>query len=100
SNTFKGDLFQWMGKSVEELEEAMGKPVRKDLSAYGYNWWVYSDLEDMYIQFGVMDKEIVSIFATGDNLASEPIQILHSYDILKHKISFESDVGYSVSISY
>jgi len=99
SNTFKGDLFQWMGKSVEELEEAMGKPVRKDLSAYGYNWWVYSDLEDQYIQFGVMDKEIVSIFATGENLASEPIQIGQSYDVINNKLSFETEVGYREGIS-
>src|SRR5699024_12599806 len=33
SNTFTGALFQWMCKSAEELEEALAKPVRIDVSA-------------------------------------------------------------------
>src|SRR5699024_9242832 len=82
-----------------ELMETMGEPVRKDLSAYGYIWWIYPDLKDQYIQFGVMDKKIVSIFATGKNLASEPIQVGQTYDEINNKLYFEKEVGYREGIS-
>lgn len=34
----EGDIFQWIDKSTDELIEALGEPVRKDQSGYGYDW--------------------------------------------------------------
>src|SRR5699024_4788735 len=54
----EGDFFHWAGKTSDELAEELGEPVRKDLSAYGYTWWVYTDQMNQYIQFGIDDDEI------------------------------------------
>lgn len=99
SETFSGDLFQWMDRSAEELKEELGEPLREDLSAYGYTWWIYTDLEEQYLQFGILDGDIVTIFATGQNISAEPIQLGQSYDKLHNELSFEQEVAYSQGIS-
>src|SRR5699024_11509074 len=61
---FEGDLFSYIGKNSEKLIDDLGDPDRKDMSAYGYTWWVYTDEESTYMQFGVEDDEVVTIFAS------------------------------------
>src|SRR5690625_2931024 len=39
------DLFSWIGETPAALEEELGEAVRKDLSPYGYTWWVYTNHE-------------------------------------------------------
>ncbi|WP_188454508.1 CAP domain-containing protein [Virgibacillus oceani] len=94
-----GDLYQWIGNSVEELTESFGKPERKDLSAYGYVWWVYTDKNEQYIQFGIQDNTILTVYATGNNLSAEPIQIGQVYDKINKRFEFENRVTYSTGIS-
>lgn len=94
-----GDIFQWIGKPVEELVESLGKPVRKDISAYDYEWWVYTDQSSKYIQFGVLDDEIKTIYATGEDLDIDPIQFGQDYNAVKDKMSFSNEVTYSKGIS-
>src|SRR5699024_7963174 len=40
---FEGDLFSYIGKKSDKLIDDLGDPDRKDMSAYGYTWWVYTD---------------------------------------------------------
>lgn len=96
---FEGDLIQWVDKTTNELTGTLGEPVRKDLSAYGYEWWVYTDQKEQYIQFGVNDNEVKSIYAIGSNLSIEPIQIGQNYELVKNKLSFENEVTYSQRLS-
>ncbi|GAB3068105.1 CAP domain-containing protein [Virgibacillus ainsalahensis] len=95
----EGSLFQWIGKSPEELIQTMGEPQRKDRSAYGYTWWVYTDQTSQYIQFGMEDNEIITIYATGNELKTEPLQIGQSYDSVSQQLSFTDEVEYSQSLS-
>src|SRR5699024_1146563 len=39
----QSDVFQWMGKSVTDLVNQWKDPVRKDMSAYDYPWYIYTD---------------------------------------------------------
>jgi len=95
----EGDFFHWAGKTSDELAEELGEPVRKDLSAYGYTWWVYTDQMNQYIQFGIDDDEIKTIFASGNNLPTEPIQMGESYDVVNEQVAFKDEVTYSEGIS-
>ncbi|MET1031154.1 CAP domain-containing protein [Domibacillus tundrae] len=54
-----------MGKSVDVLVKEYGEPVRKEPSAYGYEWWVYKSA-GRYMLAGVENSRVVTIFAKGD----------------------------------
>ncbi|MFC4556992.1 CAP domain-containing protein [Virgibacillus kekensis] len=95
----EGDLYRWIGKPVKELSAVYGKPAKEYESPYGYQWLVYTQSEGQYIQFGVKDNKIASIYAIGDELSLEPIQIGQSYDSLKENFSFTNEVTYSEGLS-
>src|SRR5690625_3901558 len=65
-----GDLFDLMNQSSGDVIDQYGAPTRKDLSAYGYEWWIYDNGYDEYIQFGIEDHTVRTIFGTGNNLPS------------------------------
>lgn len=91
----QGDLYHWIGKPIAELEQEMGEPVRMDLSAYGYVWWVYTNERDYYIQFGVEEDHVQTIYAVGNGLSLEPIQLGAAYETVREEFPFEEEVDYT-----
>ncbi|WP_338753873.1 CAP domain-containing protein [Bacillus sp. FJAT-52991] len=67
-----------LGKEANVLIKTYGEPIRKDLSAYGYEWWIYKK-DRHYVQFGVEGNKVVTAFATGET------------DVSPFKIGQESD---------
>lgn len=90
----EGDIFKWYGKSSEQLKDELGEPVRKDLSAYGYTWWVYTNDKDQYIQFGLMDGTIQTIYATGKGTNIKPVAIGESYEKVQKHFPFKEEINY------
>lgn len=96
---FKDDLFKWIGISSEELVQTLGEPNRKDISAYDYTWWVYTDQENEYIQFGVLDGDIETVYAAGGGLEIAPASIGRAYKDMNEQFSFSKDVSFSKGFS-
>ncbi|WP_042223887.1 CAP domain-containing protein [Oceanobacillus manasiensis] len=101
-----GELFEWIGKSSEELVEQLGDPIRKDKSAYHYTWWVYSNDGNQYLQFGIQEDEIQTIFATGERNDMAPIEIGQSRQAvqdalatIKTDFQYEKEVAYEAGVS-
>lgn len=92
ASKLNGKLFQWIGKDTKQLTESFGEPVRKDESAYGYKWWVFTDETNQYIQFGVLDDRIVTVYATGKGLSVEPIHVGQAYQEINKQFSFQNEV--------
>ncbi|MFD1360226.1 CAP domain-containing protein [Lentibacillus salinarum] len=90
-----GDSYQWMHKTVNQLQDHFGEPVRKDLSAYGYEWWVYTEDREQYLQFGIENNRVTQIYALGEDLAIEPVQIGQAYEAVADVLSFSNEVSYS-----
>lgn len=99
-NLESGELFSFINKPVDEVIAAYGEPLRKDLSAYGYTWWIYTNHKTEYIQFGIEDKQVKTIFATGDDLASEPFTIGTSYGEINEQFPIEERVTYETGKSH
>ncbi|MEC5422810.1 CAP domain-containing protein [Virgibacillus sp. C22-A2] len=95
----EGALYNWIGKSSDELVQVLGEPHRKDLSAYGYTWWVYTDQSNQYIQFGVDEEEIKTIYATGSDLEIEPVIVGQSYASVEESFPFLNEITYSKGVS-
>ncbi|WP_404452482.1 CAP domain-containing protein [Virgibacillus necropolis] len=94
-----GKLFQWIGENTDELTKSLGEPIRKDLSAYGYEWWVYTDQTKTHIQFGVLDHKITTVYATGKDLSTEPIHVGQTYQDVNKQFSFKNEVTFYQGVS-
>ncbi|MCA0987944.1 CAP domain-containing protein [Guptibacillus algicola] len=60
----------WMGENASSLSDELGEPDRVDPSAYGYDWWIYEQSSSAYLQVGVQDEKVVTVFFMGDIKAS------------------------------
>lgn len=99
SSKYTGDFYHWIGKTPKELQKKFGDPVRKDMSAYGYTWWVFTDKKQQYIQFGVEGNKVTSVFALGKDISAEPVEIGETYNEVKKSLSFDDEVTYDKGIA-
>lgn len=95
----KEELLQWIGKSSNKLAEIYGEPNRIDQSAYDYQWWVYNEDYDQYVQFGIEDEKIVTIFAAGKNMQVDPLSIGQSQEEVKKHFPFTDEITYQAGVS-
>ncbi|WP_087973041.1 CAP domain-containing protein [Oceanobacillus rekensis] len=93
------NIFSWMGKSKQLLLDNLGKPSRVDLSAYGYQWWVYQDISNQYIQFGIDNSEIKIIYTTGEVVGTDSVRVGQSYEAINQQYKFRNKVTYSEGIT-
>ncbi len=68
-------LLSFMGKPADEVTKKLGEPERIDPSAYDYDWWVYNQGKDQYIQIGVLNNKVVTLFASGNDINAKPFKI-------------------------
>ncbi|MYL70845.1 hypothetical protein GLW00_08280 [Halobacillus litoralis] len=81
-------FFSFRGLSSSALLEEMGEPLRKDPSEYGYDWWVYGSDEEVEMQFGIQDREVVTgILFKKD---AGPVRVHDSYEEVAESYPFES----------
>ncbi|MDR6998033.1 CAP domain-containing protein [Neobacillus niacini] len=71
----KEGLSLLIGKKRSAMEKELGKPLRIDESAFGYQWYIYNSDYARYVQVGVEDNRIVTVFAIGENLDVAPFEI-------------------------
>ncbi|MFD2212985.1 CAP domain-containing protein [Metabacillus endolithicus] len=68
-------LLSFMEKSSEEITAILGEPDRIDPSAYDYDWWIYEQEDNQYIQVGVLNQRVVSVYGIGKGLNAKPFVI-------------------------
>ncbi|WP_221564047.1 CAP domain-containing protein [Alkalihalobacillus sp. TS-13] len=59
----------------EELITKIGEPDRIDPTSYGYQWWIYDQDPDQYIQFGLDKGRVVTMFVIGKKVDVSPLKI-------------------------
>src|SRR5699024_1321302 len=60
----------------------------------------YTDEESTYMQFGVEDDEVVTIFASGEDVLTDPISIGDSYEEVNEAFNFEDEIEYKDDLSF
>ncbi|MTH52602.1 hypothetical protein GKZ89_04215 [Bacillus mangrovi] len=68
-------LLSLMGQPAGKVKEQLGEPERTDPSQYDYDWWIYSGGNKQYIQIGVLDEKVVSVYAIGDGINMKPYKL-------------------------
>lgn len=64
-----------VGQDLTYLKGVLGEPQRIDESLYGYQWYIYNSDYSSYVQVGVENKRVVTVFAIGENLDVSPFKI-------------------------
>ncbi|SDM04750.1 Uncharacterized conserved protein YkwD, contains CAP (CSP/antigen 5/PR1) domain [Bacillus sp. OK048] len=64
-----------MGQSLAQLKEMLGEPQRIDESLYGYQWYIYNTDYARYVQVGVENNKVVTIYAIGENMDVTPFKL-------------------------
>lgn len=95
-----GELVSLIDKTSDEVDSTLGEPIRKDLTPYGYTWWIYKDENNYQIQVGIENDIVQTIYATGNNIATDPFQIGSSYEDMNETFSFDDKVTYQSGLSF
>ncbi|WP_312113659.1 CAP domain-containing protein [Brevibacillus reuszeri] len=64
-----------LGMSTALLEQLLGKPSRKDPSHTGVEWWIYNGDLGNYIQVGIQNAKVVTLFSNGTKLNVKGVTI-------------------------
>lgn len=84
-------LGAWIGKTEEEVKQTFGQPARIDPSAYGYVWWIYNDLKT-YMQIGILNGRVVTIYACGPEVNIAPFQFDRSINELLQTMPLQDEI--------
>lgn len=87
-----------IGKSAEVLVEKYGNPVRKEPSAYGYEWWIYK-ADQYYMMAGIEKSQVVTIFAKGE-INTEPFFLNRSSNEIFSSRYPETEIVVGANDSY
>ncbi|HEY0828821.1 MAG TPA: CAP-associated domain-containing protein, partial [Bacilli bacterium] len=99
-----------MGDSESKVIEQLGAPGRKDLSEYGFTWYVYNQDYAKYVQVGILSGKVVALYTNsntwvskeGIRIGSAKADVTNAYgsnplvSILKENTLFSLDAGTGV----
>lgn len=85
-------LALWIGQDVTSIEKEFGLPQRIDESLYGYQWYIYNQNNNRYLQVGVENNRVVTIFAIGETLDVSPFEIGQPVEEIFNSIFFDTNI--------
>jgi uncharacterized protein YkwD len=60
-----------IGDSKQQVIDQLGKPMRTDLSEYGFDWYIYNQDYTNYVQVGVYKDRVVGLYSNVDNWSTK-----------------------------
>lgn len=65
-----------LGDSKDKIIIKLGEPNRIDLSKYGFDWYIYNNNYENYIQIGIKNNKVVAVYSNSINFKlSDEIKI-------------------------
>jgi uncharacterized protein YkwD len=89
-------LSTMVGRNVDVLTATLGEPTRKEPSFYGYEWWIYNLDMDHYLQVGVENEQVVTLYAIGEGLDVSPFMLGQSLEDIYSKALIETGINLEV----
>jgi uncharacterized protein YkwD len=92
TDTYTDGIYQYLNATDTDIIKEFGEPNRIDPSAYGYEWWIYNKANETYLQIGVEDNKVVTIFVIGEELNTGAYKIGTPSSSIFKDIALESAV--------
>lgn len=96
----KSSLAKFINKKVSFLEDEFGEPVRIDPSEYGYQSYIYNSKNAGYMQVGVRNHIVQTIYALGKDLNIEPYKINMSAEKIFTDANLQSELAFYYKDNY
>ncbi|MCL1700151.1 CAP domain-containing protein [Lysinibacillus sp. Bpr_S20] len=71
----KSGMSTLIGKEAKVVLERYGKPVRKESSSFGYDWWIYNASASTFFMVGVDNNVVTQVYIAGKDLDASPFKI-------------------------
>ena len=81
-----------VGDSVAHTVELLGQPTRKDAIDLGFSWWVYNQDYANYLQVGIKDNKVVTLFSIAAGMQFNGLKIGSTFAEIKKQYSFDDDI--------
>lgn len=65
-----------IGASESTLIKTLGTPVRKDVNAYGFSWWIYHNQYSDYSAIGLYNGKVVGFYTLSNQFTSDDLLTL------------------------
>ncbi|CQR47815.1 Cysteine-rich secretory protein family protein [Paraliobacillus sp. PM-2] len=92
-NEQRNSISKWMDRSSESLTDVYGEPNQVASTPYGYDWWIYTD-KHAFIQFGIKNNRIVTVYGTGIKAKFDPFLIGTTYQEMDKRYTFTENVSF------
>lgn len=84
-----------LGDRAERVTALLGEPARREPSALGYEWWIYNQDLNRYIQVGVAAGKVVDIYSNAPQARIGPITIGTSREVLSRRYPLQQVMSFS-----
>ncbi|WP_163536697.1 CAP domain-containing protein [Gracilibacillus sp. YIM 98692] len=91
--SYKNAVWKYVNEDVQMLENDFGQPKRIDPSLYGYEWWIYQE-DDMYLQVGVLDGIVSTIYSPSTEIDLFFVQMGQSVEEIKGVYEFRQNIEF------
>lgn len=88
-------LSVFLGKQIDALKAEYGEPKRIDPTTYGYDWWIYNQNSNGYLQVGVESGKIVTIYVLGENIDINPFKIGETIEEIFSTVLIQTDIQFN-----
>lgn len=79
-----------VGKTSDTILERYGQPSRKDVTSYGYEWWIY-DTNDFLLMIAITKQQVSQVYTNDPALDVAPYSIGQTLDEIYRMTIFESE---------
>jgi len=89
-------VIEYIGKSEQDVIKVYGKPSRKVPSQYDYDWLIYDKDPANYIQFGILNGTVVTVYVAGNKVNVSPFLIGSHYEESIDHVNLHEKLSFSL----
>ncbi|EUJ24416.1 hypothetical protein PGRAN_00810 [Listeria grandensis FSL F6-0971] len=93
-------LAAYINKDISVLEKIYGDPKRVDESPYGYQNYIFHQTDDQYMQVGVVNQKVQTIYGLGDKLPLAPFKIGMATEKVFLNMKLQSEITFNYEDNY
>jgi uncharacterized protein YkwD len=84
-----------LGMTEQQVLQKLGPPARREPGSFGYDWWVYNQHLDRYLQVGIRAGKVVDIYSNAPLARIGHVSVGTSYQSLTGKQEIKRLVSFS-----